>query len=101
MPEYQGFFLRDMQSGTTTVIARTGDMVDGRTIEDFVYWNFSGRVPGKGHEGGDDPEETLDGPLAFDVVRRGFRQRRARHVGDQGASQTTTMARERAGAPAA
>jgi hypothetical protein len=57
VPQYQGFFLRDMQSGTTTVIARTGDVVDGRKIEDFVYWNFSGRVPGKGEGEGDDIEE--------------------------------------------
>ncbi len=57
VPASQGFFLRDMQSRTTTVIARSGDMVDGRTIEDFVYWNFSGRVAGKGDEGGDDIEE--------------------------------------------
>jgi hypothetical protein len=48
-----------MQSKTTTVIAKTGDLVDGRAIEDFVYWNFSGRVPGTGHEGGEeDGEET-------------------------------------------
>jgi hypothetical protein len=60
VPKSQGFFLRDMQTGTTTVIARTGDVVDGRTIEDFVYWNFSGRVPGKGHGGEEDPEETLE-----------------------------------------
>jgi len=60
VPMHQGFFLRDMQSGATTVIARTGDVVDGRTIEDFVYWNFSGRVPGKGHGGEEDPEETLE-----------------------------------------
>jgi hypothetical protein len=60
VPEFQGFFLRDMQSGTTTAIAMTGDVVDGRTIEDFVYWNFSGRVPGKGHGGEEDPEETLE-----------------------------------------
>jgi hypothetical protein len=60
VPMYQGFFLRDMQSGTTTVIAKTGDIVDGRMIEDFVYWNFSGRVAGKGHGGEEDPEETLE-----------------------------------------
>jgi hypothetical protein len=60
VPEYQGFFLRDMQSRKTIVIAKTGDMVDGRKIEDFVYWNFSGRVPGKGHGGEEDPEETLE-----------------------------------------
>jgi len=60
VPKYQGFFLRDMQSKTTTVVAKTGDMVDGREIEDFVYWNFSGRVLGKGHGGEEDPEETLE-----------------------------------------
>jgi hypothetical protein len=60
VPKYQGFFLRDMQRGTTTVVARTGDMIDGREIKDFVYWNFSGRVPGKGHGGEEDPEETLE-----------------------------------------
>lgn len=60
VPKFQGFFLRDMQTGTTTVIARTGDVVDGRKIEDFVYWNFSGRVLGKGHGGEEDPEETLE-----------------------------------------
>jgi hypothetical protein len=49
-----------MQSKTTVVIAKTGDGIDGRTIEDFVYWNFSGRVPGKGHGGEEDPEETLE-----------------------------------------
>ena len=60
VPVSQGFFLRDMQSGATTIIAKTGDMVDGRKIEDFVYWNFSGRVLGKGHGGEEDPEETLE-----------------------------------------
>jgi hypothetical protein len=68
VPEHQGFFLRDMQTGTTTVIAKTGDVVivktgdvvEERTIEDFVYWNFSGRVLGKGHGGEEDPEETLE-----------------------------------------
>jgi hypothetical protein len=60
VPKYQGFFLRDMLSRTTIVIAKTGDVVDGREIEDFVYWNFSGRVPGKGHGGEEDTEETLE-----------------------------------------
>jgi hypothetical protein len=60
VPNFQGFFLRDMQTKTTVVIAKTGDIVDGRIIEDFVYWNFSGRVLGKGHGGEEDPEETLE-----------------------------------------
>jgi len=57
VPMHQGFFLRDMQRGTTTVVARTGDTIDGRVIEDFVYWNFSGRVAGMGEGEGDDIEE--------------------------------------------
>jgi len=57
VPMHQGFFLRDMQRGTTTVVARTGDTIDGRAIEDFVYWNFSGRVAGMGEGEGDDIEE--------------------------------------------
>lgn len=53
VPDKQGFFVRDMQLGTTTVIAKSGD-----EFVDFVYWNFSGRVPGKGEgEEGDDIEE--------------------------------------------
>ena len=53
VPANQGFFVRDLQLGTTTVIAKSGD-----EFVDFVYWNFSGRVPGKGEgEEGDDIEE--------------------------------------------
>jgi hypothetical protein len=54
VPVHQGFFVRDMQLGKTVVVARTGD-----EFKDFVYWNFSGRVPGMGGggEGGDDIEE--------------------------------------------
>jgi hypothetical protein len=51
VPNYQGFFVRDMQLGTTTVIAKTNEV-----LTDFVYWNFSGRIEGMG-EGGDDIEE--------------------------------------------
>jgi hypothetical protein len=57
VPERQGFFVRDMQLGTTTPIVKTGDYVDGVEVTDFVYWNFSGRVAGNGDEGGDDIEE--------------------------------------------
>jgi hypothetical protein len=57
VPKKQGFFVRDMQLGTTTSIVKTDDYVDGVQVTDFVYWNFSGRVAGKGDEGGDDIEE--------------------------------------------
>jgi len=54
VPVHQGFFVRDMQLGKTVVVAKTGG-----DFKDFVYWNFSGRVPGMGGggEGGDDIEE--------------------------------------------
>jgi len=56
VPANQGFFVRDLQLGTTTVIAKTGG-----EFEDFLYWNFSGRAPGVGggehEEGGEDTEE--------------------------------------------
>jgi len=59
VPQHQGFFVRDMQLGTTTPIVKTGEYIDDVEVTDFVYWNFSGRVPGKGHEGGEeDGEET-------------------------------------------
>ena len=51
VPKHQGFFVRDMQLGTTVAIAKTGDV-----FENFMYWNFSGRVPGMGEQG-DDIEE--------------------------------------------
>jgi len=56
VPVNQGFFVRDMQLGTTVAVARTG----GQFL-DFMYWNFSGRAPGVGggehEEGGEDTEE--------------------------------------------
>jgi hypothetical protein len=43
VPKYQGIFVHDTISGSTTAVAKTpGD------CGDFVYWNFSGLVPGTG-----------------------------------------------------
>ena len=48
VPKYQGIFVYDTVTRSMTALAKTpGDFTD------FVYWNFSGRVPGVG-EGGDD-----------------------------------------------
>jgi hypothetical protein len=56
----QGFFVKDLQLGTTVAIATTGPQSQ---FLDFVYWNFSGRPPGTGHgEEGDDGEETYEPP---------------------------------------
>ncbi len=41
VPVHQGIFVHDTRNGRTSVVARTpGD------FDDFLYWNFSGMVPG-------------------------------------------------------
>lgn len=50
VPVHQGIFVHDIRTGQTRVVAKTPTDFD-----DFVYWNFSGRVPGTG-EGDDDGE---------------------------------------------
>mgnify|MGYP001116996326 CR=1 FL=1 len=50
VPTHQGIFVHDIQTGETRAVAKTPT-----DFNDFVYWNFSGRVPGTG-EGDDDGE---------------------------------------------
>ncbi len=50
VPVNQGIFVHDILTRQTRPVAKTPDDFD-----DFVYWNFSGRVPGTG-EGDDDGE---------------------------------------------
>jgi len=59
VPVHQGFFVKDMQLGTTVPVARTGS--DG--IKDFIYWNFSGRAPGMG--GGEGEPEDIEEPARW------------------------------------
>ena len=54
VPVNQGIFVHDTGAGApgvTTVVAKTGGGLD-----DFLYWNFSGRAPGVG-EGGEDGDD--------------------------------------------
>ncbi|AKS42697.1 hypothetical protein [Wenzhouxiangella marina] len=51
IPINQGIFLHDTGSGTTSMISRTGQ----ESIEDYLFWVFSGRVPGTGDEETDEP----------------------------------------------
>lgn len=49
VPVHQGIFVHDIETGTTSAIAKTPD-----DFTDFVYWNFSGKVPGShGEEEGE------------------------------------------------
>ena len=43
VPVHQGIFVHDILTGTTRAVAKSPDHFD-----DFVFWNFSGRVPGVG-----------------------------------------------------
>jgi hypothetical protein len=49
VPINQGIFVYDTVSRTTAVVAKSPS-----NFSDFVYWNFSGRVPGVGEGGEDD-----------------------------------------------
>ena len=53
-PVRQGIFLHDTLADETRAVAKAP-----RDFEDFVFWNFSGKVPGigGGHEGGEDDGE--------------------------------------------
>lgn len=51
VPINQGIFVYDSQTGQIWIVARTN-----RDFDDFIYWNFSGRVPGTG-EGGEDEDD--------------------------------------------
>jgi hypothetical protein len=50
VPLRQGVFIHDVITGQTRTVAKTG-----ADFMDFLYWNFSGKVPGVG-EGDDDGE---------------------------------------------
>ena len=58
IPVNQGIFVHDTKTGETQMISRTGDVYD-----DFVYWVYSGKVPGTG-EGHSNTSEGDDGEPA-------------------------------------
>jgi len=52
VPLHQGIFVYDTETQRTHLVARTGASYD-----DFVYWVYSGRVPGTGEGGEDEGDE--------------------------------------------
>jgi hypothetical protein len=58
VPVKQGLFVHDTQTGRTSLVARRGKQFD-----EFLYWNFSGRVPCSSHghsaEGSEDDGESV------------------------------------------
>jgi len=55
IPVNQGIFVIDTITGSTKLVARTGE---GETFHDFLYWVYSGRPPGVGGEGDGDGGEA-------------------------------------------
>jgi hypothetical protein len=82
VPVRQGIFLHDVDTGETRAVAKAP-----KDFGTFVFWNFSGRVPGvgEGDEGGeDDGEPARWRSSAFVAVSGGataFKARTARQVG--------------------
>lgn len=58
VPAKQGIFIHDTKTGKTHLVAKRGKQLD-----DFLYWNYSGRVPcvssGHSDEGGEDDGESV------------------------------------------
>ncbi|MDA8105852.1 MAG: hypothetical protein M0Z71_10790 [Nitrospiraceae bacterium] len=48
VPVHQGIFVHDIRYGITSVVAKSP-----KDFDDFVYWNFSGSVPGSGEGDGE------------------------------------------------
>ena len=51
VPVYQGIFVHDTKTGHTRAVAKSPD-----DFTDFIYWNFSGMVPGMTGHADDDGE---------------------------------------------
>ncbi len=61
VPVHQGIFVHDLDKDKTYAVAKTGD-----DFSDFLYWNFSGHVPGSAGE--DDGEPARWRSSAFVAV---------------------------------
>lgn len=89
VPVHQGIFVHDVTKGQTTVVAKTST-----TLRDFLFWNFSGMVPGTGSSD-DDGEPArwraatfvavsglVDGKLTDATYHVAFKARRVGSVAD-------------------
>jgi hypothetical protein len=63
VPNKQGFFVHNAQTGKTYVVAKTG-----ADYTDFVYWTYSGRPPGVGDSDSEDFEPPRWRSAAFAAV---------------------------------
>ncbi len=66
-PLNQGIFVYDGVSGKITMLARTG----ADNLDDFLYWTFSGRVPGVGDSEAEEPARWRSAAFAAVSPARG------------------------------
>ncbi len=87
VPVHQGIFVRDLVAGITYPVAKTGG-----DFSDFLYWNFSGHVPGSTMEDDGEPARwrsspfvavsgLVDGSLADKNFHAAFKARKGQVVG--------------------
>lgn len=68
VPVHQGIFVHDTKTGKTSAVAKSSDKLSSPDkFSDFVYWNFSGLVPGA-NEGDDDGEPARWRSASFVAV---------------------------------
>lgn len=81
VPVHQGVFVHDIQTGQTRIVAKTPTDFD-----EFLYWNFSGHVPGSSGEEDGEPARwrysafvavsgTVDGSLTDARFHAAFKAR--------------------------
>lgn len=90
VPLHQGIFVHDIATGQTRAVAKApGD------FDDFLFWSFSGRVPGASEGGEDDDGElarwrfntfvavsgTVDGSLTDPLFHAAFKARTGKVAG--------------------
>lgn len=82
VPLHQGIFVHDVRTGRTHEVTKTTGYFD-----DFLYWNFSGHVPGSDEEGDGEPARwrasafvavsgTVDGRLTDPQFHVAFKGRK-------------------------
>lgn len=87
VPVHQGIFVHDIRTGRTHTVTKTTDYFD-----DFLYWNFSGHVPGSDEEGDGEPARwrssafvavsgMVDGSLNDPQFHAAFKGRKGKVVG--------------------
>ncbi|MGC8490640.1 MAG: hypothetical protein ACP5SH_02770 [Syntrophobacteraceae bacterium] len=89
VPVHQGIFVHDLVTGITYPVAKTGE--EFGDFSDFLYWNFSGHVPGSTMEDDGEPARwrssafvavsgLVDGSLADKNFHAAFKARKVQAV---------------------